>query len=318
MAIDRLDERLDAIVAPDARLERVVDGLATGEGPVWMGEERRLVFTDVGVAPTADKWEHIHDGRLLAWSAAKGVEVLREPTGRMVGMGRMGDGLVCCEGGGRVLSRLGPDGTRTLLADQWNGHGFSNPNDVAIHSDGSIYFTDSGAKPAERPFHGVYRVATDGDVRLVARDFQLVNGLVFSPDENILYVNDSHGLFACKSFFLGVGSINAYDVRPDGSLANGRVFAELRGAAPGVPDGMKVDQAGNVYCTGPGGIWIIDPVGRHLGTIVTEIDGEMQHATNLAWGGEAGDRLYITTCTSLLSLPMRTRGNKVPGARSFR
>jgi gluconolactonase len=205
--------------------------------------------------------------------------------------------LLCCEALRHRVTRWEPDGTSTIVADAWDGVPFSNPNDIVVRSDGSIYFTDSGPKRPERPFHGVFRVAPDlSAVALVARDFELVNGLAFSPDESVLYVNDSHGVSSSIDFYSGIGTIRAYDIRPDGSLANSHLFCELRGVERNVPDGMKVGRDGTVYCTGPGGVWVINDSGKHLDTIRVD-DG---YASNMAFGGDKVDQLFITTSTALV------------------
>lgn len=306
----RLDPAFDAVVDLDAAPETLIEGLATGEGPVWIAEEGCLVFTDVGIAPTGNKWSDLHEGRLWRWHPDRGSEIICEATGHAVGATRDQEGrLVICEAKGRRIVRQEASGELVTLASEWRGIAFSNPNDIVVKSDGSIYFTDSGAKPKERPFHGVYRIpANGGDCELVARDFQLVNGLAFSPDESILYINDSHGVSACADFFYGIGTIRAYDVQPDGRLAHSRLFCELRGAGSGVPDGMKIDAAGNVYCTGPDGIWVFSPAGRHIGTLVTGVEHNRTNATNMSWGGADLRTLFVTTGSSLLRLQLKAQG----------
>lgn len=235
---------------------------------------------------------------------------MRENTARAAGVTRdLTGGLLLCEGrSGRVV-RPHADGRIIPLATTRCGIPFSNPNDIVVKSDGSVYFTDSGAKPRHRPFHGVYRLPPGGGIpALVARDFQSVNGLAFSPDESTLYVNDSHGALTSADFFCTVGTIRAYDVLANGTLASSRLFYELRGAGSGVPYGMKVDAAGNVYCTGPNGIWVLDAASRHLGTINLDVRHNVSNATNMAWGGVHLDTLFITTGSTLLRLPMNARG----------
>lgn len=306
----RLHRAFDEIVAPDSAPEILVDGLATGEGPVWIAEEGSVIFSDVGITPAGETWTSRHQGKLWKWRPDTGASLLREPTGHTVGIARDPQRrLVFCEAKNRRVVREEHDGTLVTLAASWRGIPFSNPNDIVVKSDGGIYFTDSGAKPRERPFHGVYRIPPDGGpCELVARDFQLVNGLAFSPDETVLYVNDSHGVFASADFFYGAGTIRAYDVQPDGSLANSRLFGELRGAGSGVPDGMKVDGAGNVYCTGPDGIWVFDPAGRHLGILATGVEHNVTNTTNMAWGGADLDTLFVTTGSTLLRIRLKARG----------
>jgi len=159
----------------------------------------------------------------------------------------------------------------------------------------------------------VYRVSPDlGSINLLVRDFVLPNGLAFSPDERILYINDSQGVTVRDDdIFSSVGHIKAFDVRSNGMLANGRVFCELRGERTGIPDGMKVDVEGHVYCTGPGGVWIMDASGKHLGTIVTGV----AHTTNIAWGGADWKTLYITNLASLARIQLKIAGIPVPCKR---
>src|SRR5215471_10996539 len=143
-------------------------------------------------------------------------------------------------------------------------------------------------------------------------DFVSPNGLAFSPDERILYINDSQGVTVREDdIFSSVGHIKAFDVRSNGMLANGRVFCELRGERTGIPDGMKVDVEGHVYCTGPGGVWIMDAAGTHLGTILTGV----AHTTNIAWGGADWKTLYITTLASLARIQLKIAGIPVPRSR---
>jgi gluconolactonase len=277
-------------------IRTLATGFSIAEGPVWSNGS--LLFTDVGKVPGVPDWTRSHNGKLWRWSPTSGLVLEREDTGGAVGttVDRQGR-VLCCEALRQRVARWEPDGTSTVVADAWDGVPFSNPNDIVVRSDGSIYFTDSGPKQRERPFHGVFRVAPDlSTVNLVARDFQLVNGLAFSPDESVLYVNDSHGVSSSIDFYSGIGTIREYDVCPDGSLTNSRVFCELRGVERNVPDGMKVHPDGTVYCTGPGGVWVIDESGKHVDTIRVD----QGYASNMAFGGDDFDQLFITTSTALV------------------
>ncbi|MBM4044558.1 MAG: SMP-30/gluconolactonase/LRE family protein, partial [Planctomycetes bacterium] len=175
----------------------------------------------------------------------------------------------------------------------------NSPNDIVVKADGSIYFTDPpyGVKPEQREltFQGVYRIASEGKLTLLVDDFDKPNGLAFSPDEKALYIADT----ARKH-------VRAFDVRPDGALANGRVFAELKSDKPGAPDGMKVDEVGRLFVTGPGGTWVFDAGGRHLGTIVTP-----EVPANCAFGGPDRRTLFITARTSVYRVRVKTPGMKV-------
>jgi gluconolactonase len=220
--------------------------------------------------------------------------------------------LVICEGGARRMTRLESDGTITVVADNFEGTKFNHPNDVVVKSDGTIYFTDPGAPDPEldMDFCGVYRVSPDlSSITLLVRDFVLPNGLCFSPDESILYVNDSTGVSRREdNMFLSVGHIRVFDVGPDGGLTNDRVFSELRADRSGIPDGMKVDVEGNVYCTGPGGVWVFDSSANHLGTILTG----SEQTTNCAWGGDDWKTFFITTFDGLYSIQLNIAGVPVP------
>jgi gluconolactonase len=207
------------------------------------------------------------------------------------------------------------DGTRTVLAERFQGKRLNSPNDIVVKSDGSIYFTDPPygvhrvpagtvrppewwTKPIdgkEQSAHGVYRIAPDGTLHLLVDDFALPNGLAFSPDESVLYIDDS----ARKH-------IRALDVRPDGTLTGSRVLLDMASDDPGVPDGLKVDVRGNVFCTGPGGTWVCRADGTLLGRIISP-----ELPANLGWG-EDGSVLYLTARTSVYRLPTRTRGT-LPG-----
>jgi gluconolactonase len=212
---------------------------------------------------------------------------------------------------GRRVTRVAEDGTRTVLAEQFQGKRLNSPNDIVVKSDGSIYFTDPPyaiqpstpgmPRPAgwwtapipgkELPYNGVYRLTPDGTLHLLADDFALPNGLAFSPDESVLYIDDS----AHKH-------IRAFDVRPDGTLANSRILLDMASEDPGVPDGFKVDLQGNVFCTGPGGVWVCRANGELLGRIILP-----ELPANLAWG-EDGSVLFLTARTSVYRLPTKTRG----------
>jgi len=197
----------------------------------------------------------------------------------------------------------------TVVANNYRSMRFNRPNDVVVKSDGSIIFTDPTTLNVESELDlcGVYRVSPDlGTINLIIRDFVRPNGLAFSPDESILYVNDSWRRH-----------IRAFDVLPNMrngmlNLATDRVFCELKGERPGSPDGMKVDVEGNVYCTGPGGIWIMDPSGKHLGIILTGEASKVGAPTNIGWGGEDWKTLFFTTYHTLGCTRLKIPGIPVP------
>ncbi len=281
------------IIDPDAQVEKVTGGYQFVEGPIWTADGF-LLFSDIP-ADTIYKWT----------PGASEADVYRMPSGHSNGLTFDAEGrLIACEHGNRRVSRAERDGTIVTLTDRYEGKRLNSPNDVVVASDGSIYFTDppyglpDQKEGKELDFNGVYRLALDGTLTLLDESFVRPNGLAFSPDEKTLYVNDSQE-----------GHIRAFDVQPDGALANGRVFAELEEPEKeGVPDGMKVDVQGNVFCTGPGGIWIFSPDGELLGKIDTP-----EAPANLAWGDADMKTLYITARTGLYRVRVKT-GGPMPGS----
>jgi gluconolactonase len=294
---------LHDLIAPDAPIERIAGGLGFTEGPVWRGTS--LLFSD------------IPNKRIVRWRRLpEGPELTTYATGNSNGLtlDRQGQ-VLAAEHGGRCVSRVADDGTRTVLAEQFEGKRLNSPNDIVAKSDGSIYFTDPPyavqpstpgmPRPAdwwtkpipgkEQPCNGVYRITPDGSLHLLMEDFALPNGLAFSPDESVLYIDDS----AHKH-------IRAFDVRPDGALTNSRILVDMASEDPGVPDGLKVDLHGNVFCTGPGGVWVCRPDGERLARILLP-----ELPANLAWG-EDGSVLFLTARTSVYRLPTKTRG-ALPG-----
>lgn len=271
-------------------LEQVACGFGFTEGPVWRGEE--LLFSDIPNSRTV---------RYRPGAGGAEISTFRHPTGNANGLTLDHQGRVlACEHSGRRVSRVGQDGKVETVADRYEGKRLNSPNDVVVRSDGTIYFTDPPyglphhTEGKELPFNGVYRLDPAGKLHLLSDDFERPNGLAFSPDERTLYVDDSYKYH-----------IRAFDVAPDGSLSGSHVFAELKPGPGegGVPDGMKVDQEGNVYCTGPAGVWIFDPNGRKLGRIVmTEVPA------NLAWGDADWQTLYVTARTSLYRIRLSVPG----------
>jgi gluconolactonase len=290
---------LHDLIAPDAPIERIGGGLGFTEGPVWRGTA--LLFSD------------IPNKRIVRWRRLpEGPELTTYATGSSNGLtlDRRGQ-VLAAEHDGRRVTRVGDDGTRTVLAERFEGKRLNSPNDIVVKSDGSIYFTDPPyaiqpstpgmprppdwwTKPIpgkEQPCNGVYRITPDGTLHLLVDDFALPNGLAFSPDEAVLYIDDS----AHKH-------IRAFDVRPDGTLTNSRILLDMASEDPGVPDGLKVDLHGNVFSTGPGGVWVCRPNGEWLGRIVLP-----ELPANLAWG-EDGSVLFLTARTSVYRMPTKTRG----------
>jgi gluconolactonase len=280
-----LEPGMTRIVSAGETILKVAGGFQFTEGPVWR-PEGHLLFSDIPA------------NQILKLTPRGKVRMFREPSGQSNGLTLDREGrLIACEHGTRRVSRMEADGTIVTLAEQYEGKRLNSPNDVVVKADGSIYFTDPpyGIRPEQQelPCQAVFRLTPDGELTVVVDDFDRPNGLAFSPDEKTLYIADSS---ARKH-------VRAFDVRADGTLANGRLFATLRSREKGVPDGMKVDQKGNLYCTGPGGVWVFTPGGVHLGTIkLPEVP------SNCAWGGEGGRTLYITAQTSVFKIRLKITG----------
>ncbi len=278
-------DRLDEIVA-SSDPQRLATGFEFTEGPLWRADGS-LLFVDIRTS--------------IIYRLVPGAEpeIFRDNSGGSNGLTFDLEGrLVMCEGDNRQITRMEADGSITVLASHWDSKRLHRPNDIVCKSDGSLYFTNPGGRidPADREidFSGVHRIAPDGTVTAVVTDTEYPNGLAFSPAENRLYVANTREAMHIK----------VYDVNADGSVSNGRIFADMSSDEPdGVPDGMKVDAEGRVYCTGPGGCWVFEPDGTHLGIIrLPEIPA------NCAWGGPDNSTMFFTARNSVYSLPMQSVG----------
>ena len=308
----RLDPALDEIISVDTKVEKLAGDFGFVEGPVWVRQGGYLLFSDIP-ANAIDKWTS--DGKVSVFLKPSGFtgsdpsDVGSQNNNGQAVVTLIGsngvtlDGqrrVVFCAHGDRDVVRIEKDGKRTVLADRFEGKRLNSPNDLVFKSDGALYFTDPTAGLRKRdddpkkelPFNGVY-LLEDGRLQVLEKTFATPNGIAFSPGEKYLYVNDTTRKLIMR-----------YEVRPDDTIANGKVFIDMSAdKAAGVPDGMKVDQKGNVYCTGPGGFWIMSPEGKHLGTVKMP-----ELPANLAWGDSDGKTLYLTARTGLYRIRLKIAG----------
>lgn len=296
--IERFDPALDRIIDTSETIHDLADGYGgeqgPAEGPLWWKEGGYLLFSD------------IHNNKRMKYEPGKGASLFLDSTNRANGLTRDLQGrLIACEHDSRRVTRLELDGSLTVICNSFQGRQFNRPNDVVVKSDGCIYFTDPWTSPNppqqwDLTFSGVYRLAPDlGTLSLLVDDFVLPNGLAFSPDESVLYINDTRH-----------GHVRAFDMMPNGMLAKAsdRIFVDLRGSEPGVPDGMKVDVEGNVYCGGAGGIYVMDKTGNKLGRIAHGASA----TTNIAFGGNDWKTLYFTSRNHLGMVKVKIPGVAVP------
>ena len=283
--LEPLSPKFSELIASGAKLETVATGFGFTEGPMWdpagflyvSDETINKIFR---VYPNGKKEEII---------------ALGDPDGNTFDRQHR---LIDCASVLRAIIEVTPDGKYKVLADRYQGKRFNSPNDVIVGPDSALYFTDPtldlvAGEKQEIPFQGVYRLDDAGNLRLLTRDLTQPNGLAFSPDGKKFYVDDSEQR-----------NIRVYDVAADGTLSNGRIFGEEPGGkGDGVPDGIKVDDKGNLFVTGPKGIWVWDANGNHLGTIAMP-----EQPANLTWGDPDYRTLYITATTSVYRLETRTRG----------
>jgi gluconolactonase len=303
--VERKDARFDQLIPRGAVLEKLAEGFDWAEGPVWDKKGQFLLFSD------------IPPNSVMKWKEGEGITLFLKPSGYTGSKPRGGEPgsnglhfdsqgrLILCQHGDRRIARLKPDKKFETLADRYDGKRFNSPNDAVFKSSGDLYFTDPpygleglNDDPAkEIPFNGVYRLSKDGTVTLLTKEMTFPNGIGFSPDEKTLYVAQSD---AKQPIW------KAFDVKADGTLGSGRVFADATAWAAagrkGLPDGLKVDQKGNVFATGPGGVHVFAPDGTHLGTIDT---GEA--TANCGWGDD-GTVLYVCADMYLGRIKTKTKG----------
>jgi gluconolactonase len=306
--IERKDPRFDKLIPKNAKIIKVAEGFKWCEGPVWVPAKGCLLFSD------------IPNNVVNQYIPGQGVKPYLKPSGYTGTKPREGkngdepgsnglmldkDGRLClCEHGDRRVTRIEKDGTKTVLADKFEGKRFNSPNDLVFKSNGDLYFTDppyglpkQWDDPArELDFCGVYRISKDGKVTLLTKEMTRPNGITFSLDEKTLYVANSDPK---KAVWM------AFDVKDDGTLGTGRVFYDATqwfGKKPGLPDGMKLDNQGNLFATGPGGVWIFTPDGKHLGNIDPEV------ATANCAFGEDGSILYLAANNWICRVQTSTKG----------
>jgi gluconolactonase len=285
------DPKFAAVVGEQVSFEQLGTGFLFTEGPLWHAREQYLLFSDMP------------GNQIRRWSAKAGVEVFRKPSNMSNGLAWDRQGrLLACEHATSRVTRTETDGSLTVIASHLDGQELNSPNDIVTKSDGGIYFTDPTYGRVEfygvprepvLEFRGVYRGDPEQkSLVLLVDDFRQPNGLCFSADEKLLFVNDTERKH-----------IRVFDVKPDGTLANGRIWAETVGEGAGAPDGMKIDSAGNLYCCGPGGIHVFDPAAKCLGVIRVP-----EYTANFNWGDADLMSLFITASTSLYRIRV-----KVPG-----
>ncbi len=302
MSVDAKSDAIYELVDRDAQVERLGTGFTFTEGPIWNPEGEFLLFSDMP-GDTRRRWDERDGVQVVASPSNKGNGMTLDQQGR----------LLVCEHVTSSLVRMDPDGKgsgRETLASHYEGKELNSPNDVVVHSSGAIYFSDPtyGRMPGfgiereqDLDFQGVYRIAPGGgDPELLVEDFGQPNGLCFSPDESLLYVNDTPG-----------AHIRVFDVQDDGTIANGRMFAQGIGtgdlAAGDLVDGMKCDERGNIWVTGPKGVWVFAPDGEHLG--VVEIP---ESVGNVAWGGHDWNWLFVPASASLYRVQTKVSARREP------
>ena len=302
--LESLDPQFNTLVSPQAKIEKLAEGFQWSEGPVWWPRGGCLLFSDVPK-------NVVH-----SWKEGEGIKDFLKPSGYSGSTSRGGEPgsngltldqggrLVLCEHGDRRVSRLESDGKKTTLAEFYQFRRFNSPNDLVFSMNGTLYFTDPpyGLEKLDQDpkkellFNGVFRITPAGKIILLTKELQFPNGVALSPDEKTLYVANSYSERPI---------IMAYPIQKDGGLGEGKVFFDASALAKnrqGLPDGLKVDRQGNIFATGPGGVLVLSPQGKHLGTIIT---GDL--VSNCNWGGD-GSVLYLTSNHMLCRIQTLTKG----------
>jgi len=302
----RVDPAINEIIPEDYKIEKLQGGFQFTEGPVWINENGGfLLFSDIP-ANTIYKWTPSGQTSTFLNPVFEG----NYEEGRFVGSNGLlldlDGNLVLCEHGGRRISSMpNPSGdtSRTTVVDKYNGKKLNSPNDAIFHSNGSLYFTDPPYGLAQQDddptkeleFNGIFRLSSNGELVLLNRDQTRPNGIALSPNEKTLYVANSDPE---KKLWM------SYAVNEDGTLGNGSVFFDASSStADGLPDGLALDSQGNIYATGPGGVWVFTPAGKHLGTIQPE-----EIPANVTFGGNNGMTLYMTARTGLYRIHLKSKG----------
>jgi gluconolactonase len=293
MSVEIRDPRFRSVVGDSVVFQSLATGFLFTEGPLWHAEEKYLLFSDM-------PGDH-----LRKWTVSDGVTTFRKPCAQSNGLAWDRHGrLIVCEHATSKVTRTEPDGHSVVIASHYNGKELNSPNDVVVKSDGGIYFTDptygrleyyGNPRPTELDFRGVYRAEPDEKkLTLLAGDFGQPNGLCFSLDEKQLFINDTERQH-----------IRIYDVKADGTLSNGRIWAQTTGSGQGAPDGMKTDLEGNIYCCGPGGIHVFDPQGTCLGVVQVP-----EGTANFCFGDDDFRSVFVTASTSLYRFRVKVPGRK--------
>lgn len=302
--IDRLDSRFDQLVPTDAKLEKLADGFEWSEGPVWVRDGGYLLFSDIPRNSVMKWMPQSQVSLFLKPSGYTGPDGWGEEPGSNGLLINSSGRLVLCQHGDRRVAELQEDRSFKTLVDRYEGKRLNSPNDGVYHSSGDLYFTDPpyglpkgwDDPHRELDFCGVYRLSKDGRLTLLTKEMTRPNGIGLSPDEKTLYVAQSDPSAALWK---------AFDVKSDGTLGPGRVFRDVTdwvNKKPGLPDGLKIDQHGNLFATAPGGVHVFAPDGTHLGSIDT---GE--RTANCAWGDD-GSTLYICADMYLCRIKTATKG----------